>query len=196
MIAMYRYTKHEILFLDVVEKRSVTKAVRNFTNTTVKAKINQSKSTGQLGDYCIVRPCVNAYKETVVKHQSIGHSKCIEKYYDSIVDTCHANPFAVLQTSDSDSVDSDKSVSTVVEDACNTDCHSGGTVNIDNGRHGRYKGKQIAGINTANCRQVVSDSNVNVQSNCHIHPKPPNKSQNETVDSKTSTLRDWGTKAG
>ena len=39
MIAMYRYTKPEILFSDVVKKRPVTKAVRNFANTTVKVKI-------------------------------------------------------------------------------------------------------------------------------------------------------------
>ena len=63
----------------------------------------------------------------------------------------HANRFAVLQTSDSDSVKSDKSISTVVEDACNADCQSGGTVKIDNGKQDRYKGKQISDINTANC---------------------------------------------
>ena len=41
-------------------------------------------------------------------------------------------------------------------------------------------------------QQVVSDSNVNVKSNCHIHPQPLNKSQNETIDSKTSTVGETG----
>ena len=116
----------------------------------------------------------------MVQHQNVGHSKCIENYYDSIVDMCHANRFAVLQTSDSDSVNS------------KTDCQPDGTVKIYNGKQGTYKGKQISDIFTANCRQVVSDSNVNVKSNCHISPQPPNKSQNETVDSKTSTVGETG----
>ena len=38
----------------------------------------------------------------------------------------------------------------------------------------------------------MSDSNANVKSNCHIHPQPPNESQNETVDSKTRTVGETG----
>ena len=60
----------------------------------------------------------------MVKRQNVGQSKCIEKYCDSVVDMSHTNCFAVLQTADSDSVDSNSSIS-LVEDACNTDCQSG-----------------------------------------------------------------------
>ena len=148
MIAMYKYTKPNILFSDMGKKKSVTKAVRNFANTTVKAKINQSKSTGQLGHDSIVRPFVDAYKETVVKRQNVGHSKCIEKYCDSIVDMCHANRFAVLQTSTVIVLTVINLSVHVVEDACNTDCQSAGTVKIDNGKQGIYKGKEISDINT------------------------------------------------
>ena len=60
MIAIYRYTKPDGLFSDVVRKKPVTKAVRDFAIiTSVKAKINQSKSTGQFGNDNIVRPCVD-----------------------------------------------------------------------------------------------------------------------------------------
>ena len=124
MIAMDRYKKPDVLFSDMVKKKPVTKTLRNFENTTtVKAKINQSKITGQLGHDSIVRPCVDENKGILVKQQNVGHSKNSDKYCDSIVDMCHPNPFAVLQTVDSNSVDSNESISTAVEDACNTDCN-------------------------------------------------------------------------
>ena len=109
MLSMYRYRKPNILFSDVVKKKSVTKAVKNFVNTTpVMSKIDQSKSTGQSGNHNIVTTCVDKHRNTVVKRQNVGHSKYTEKHSDSIVDMCHANRFAVLQTSDSDSVDSNE----------------------------------------------------------------------------------------
>ena len=128
----------------------------------------------------------------MVKRQNVEHSKCIEKYCDSIVDMCHANRFAVSQTPGSDSVDSNEFLSTVVEYACNTDYQSAGTVKIDNGKQGRHKGKEISKINTGNCQQRVFDINANVKSNCHFRPQPPNKSQNETVNSNTSTVVETG----
>ena len=138
MLSMYRYRKPNILFSDVVKKKPMTKAVNNFVNTTpVMSKIDQSKSTGQSGNHNIVRMCVDKHKNTVVKRQNVGHSKCIEKYNDSIVDMCHANCFAVLQTSDS--VDNNGIISTVVEDACKTDCQSSGTIKTENGKQANRK---------------------------------------------------------
>ena len=101
---------------------------------------------------------------------------------------CHANRFAVLQTSDSDSVDNNEVISTVVEDACNTDCQSSGTVKTERGKQGRQEGKKILNVNTVNCQQRVLDSNANAKNNCRIHPQSLNRSQNETVDSNTSSV--------
>ena len=117
MLAMYRYTKPNILFSDVVKKKPVSDAVENCAYTTsVKAKIDLSKSTQQSGIHNIVRTCVSKHRNTVVKQQDVEHSKNIKKCSDSIVNMCHANRFAVLQTADSDSVDNNEVISTVVED--------------------------------------------------------------------------------
>ena len=79
MFAMCKYTRPNTLFSDVVKKKPVNKSVRNFASTTVKAKINQSKSTGQLSHNSIARPRVNAHKETVSEQQNVGCSKGIVK---------------------------------------------------------------------------------------------------------------------
>ena len=188
MLVMYRHTKPNMLFSDVVKKKPVSKAIKIFVNTTsVKSKIDKSKSTGQSGNHNIVRTCVDKHRNTVVKRQNVGHSKCIENYNDSIVNMCHANRFAVLQSSDSDSVDSNEIISTVVEDVCNTDCQSSGTVKTENGKQGRQEGKKILNVNTVNCQKRVLDSNANAKNNHRIHPQTLNRSQNETVDPSTSS---------
>ena len=60
---MSRYTKPDVLLSDVVKKKPISETVKKFANTTtVKAKTNQSKSTGQGGNDSIVRPCVDENK--------------------------------------------------------------------------------------------------------------------------------------
>ena len=119
MLAMYRYTKPNILFSDVVKKKPVLHTVTNCVNTdSVKAKIGLGKNNQQSGSYNVVRTCVSKYKDTMVKCQKVGHSKNIEKCTDSIANTCHVNRFAVLQTVNGDSIDNNEVISTVVEVAC------------------------------------------------------------------------------
>ena len=118
----------------------------------------------------------------------MGHSRCIEKCSDSIVNMCHTNRFAVLQTPDTDSVENNEVISTVVEDACNTDCQSSGTVKMEKGKQGRQEGKKILNVSTVNCQKRVPDSSANAKNKCRIHPQVLNRSQNETVDSSTSSV--------
>ena len=57
LIAMCRYTKPDVLFSDVVKRKPVSKTAENSANTTtVKARINQSKSTGKVGNDSINIP--------------------------------------------------------------------------------------------------------------------------------------------
>ena len=84
MLGMYRYTKPNILFSDVVKKIPVSDTVKNCVNTiSVKAKIDLSKNNQQSGNHNVVRTCVDKYKNTVGKRQNVGHSKNIEKSTDS-----------------------------------------------------------------------------------------------------------------
>ena len=189
MLAMYRYTKPNILFSDVVKKKPVSDTVKSCVNTiSVKAKIGLGKSNQQSGNHNVVRTCVDKHKDTVVKRQKVGHSKNIEKCTDSIANTCHTNRFAVLQTVNSDSVDNNEVISTVVEDACNTDCQSTGTTKIERYKQGKQEGKKILNVSTVNCQPRPPVGLVKAKINCRVHPQPLNASHNRTVASNTNTV--------
>ena len=188
MLAMYRYTKPNILFSDVVKMKPVLHTVTNCVNTdSVKAKIGFGKNNQQSGTYNVVPTCVSKYKDIMVKRQKVGHSKNIEKCTDSIANTCHVNRFAVLQTVNSDSVDNNEVISTVVEDACNTDCQSTGTAKIERYKQGKQEGKKILNVNTVNCQPRSPDDLVN-ESNCRVHPQPANTSHNRAFTAKINTV--------
>ena len=157
---------------------------------SVKAKIDLSKNNQQSGNHNLVRTCVDKYKNTVVKRQNVGHSKNIEKCTDSIANTCHANRFAALQTADS--VDNNEVISTVVEDACNTDCRSTGTAKIERYKQGKQEDKKILNVSTVNCQPRPPVSHVNAKTNCRVHPQALNTSHNRTVDPNTSTVVGFG----
>ena len=111
----------------------------------MKAKINQSKSTTQGGNDSIVQPCAYQNKNTVVKQHNVGHFKSSEQYYDSITDMCNVNHFTILQTLDSNGVDSNECISPVVEDASNSDSDSASdSVRTENSKQGRQKNKKTS----------------------------------------------------
>ena len=189
MLAMYRYTKPNILFSDVVKKKPVSDTGKSCLNTnSVKAKIGLGKNNQQSGSHNVVRTCVDKHKDIVVKRQKVGHSKNIEKCTDSIANTCHTNRFAVLQTVNSNSVDNNEVISTVVEYACNTDCQSTGTAKIERYKQGKQEGKKILNVNTVNCQPRPPDDLVNAKSYCRVHPQPANTSHNRAIASNINAV--------
>ena len=64
MLAMYRYTKPNILFSDVVKKKPVSDTVKSCVNTnSMKAKIGLGKSNQQSGNHNVVHTCVDKHKD-------------------------------------------------------------------------------------------------------------------------------------
>ena len=164
--------------------KPVSQTVKNCANTTiVKAKVNRSRSAGKGGNTVLYDFVFYDNKGKLVKIHDVGHNKSSEKYCDSITDICHANWFKVLQTFDSNGVDTNECISPVVEDASNIDCQSDDSVKTDNVKQGGQKSKKFSLKSNENCQRFVSKHKSNVKSDLTF--LTPSHKVNPTINKLT-----------